>query len=123
MGVVFEADTFSLVQIAYIKAFQQIKYMDNGISYLIVLLLNTVINIRFFGGMPGKWSGGEMLSGGKVEGWKSVTNGMSGVIFVIAVYMFTKISKTKRTHGSAWGSPRPQRREGLGVRVTDINMR
>ncbi|GAB1366380.1 hypothetical protein MASR1M36_12510 [Candidatus Cloacimonadaceae bacterium] len=52
MGVVFEADTFSLVQIAYIKAFQQIKYMDNGISYLIVLLLNTVINIRFFGGMP-----------------------------------------------------------------------
>ncbi|GAB1366528.1 hypothetical protein MASR1M36_13990 [Candidatus Cloacimonadaceae bacterium] len=52
MGVVFEADTFSFVQIAYIKAFQQIKYMDNGISYLIVLLLNTVINIRFFGGMP-----------------------------------------------------------------------
>jgi len=52
MGVVFGADTFSLVQIAYIKAFQQIKYMDYGISYLIVLLLNTVINIRFFGGMP-----------------------------------------------------------------------
>ena len=54
MGVVLEADTFSFVQIAYIKAFQQIKYMDNGISYLIVLLLNTVINIRFFGGMPVK---------------------------------------------------------------------
>ncbi|MDD3524807.1 MAG: hypothetical protein PHQ41_08965, partial [Candidatus Cloacimonetes bacterium] len=55
-----------LVQIAYIKAFQQIKYMDNGISYLIVLLLNTVINIRFFGGMPDIANGFTQFSLGKL---------------------------------------------------------